>query len=459
MTRALIICHDLVGPRMAGPAIRFWELARVLARQLDVTLALPGGTSLEPDGFRLLPYSPQDKSGCAELAQAANAQADVVIASGHQVWQMPFLRSLSVPLVADLWIPLPVESVAWHAFADRPRQMAAYRDAWRATQAVARHADFVIVASERQRDFWLGVLTACGRLHPDVYAGDSDLRNLVEVVPVGCPAEPPKPANAIKGVWPGIGPRDRVILWTSGVWNWFDPLTLLRAMPEIAASHPDARLAFIGVRHPDAERIPEMETAREARALSEELGLDGRCVFWGEWVPYAERGAYLLDADVGVSLHRTGLEPRYAFRARLLDSIWAGLPMVLTGGDALGDLFEERGLGTKVPAYDVTAVTRALMGFLDEPDTRRQRSKTFDELRTTYSWERVAEPLIHFCDAPRLDPAKAEVMALTRAGDGGERATCDAEIARLQKLVQGYESGRFMRLMAALRRRGKKGLP
>lgn len=477
MTRVLIISHDLVGPRMAGPAVRFWELARVLAAEFAVTLAVPGGTDLEPEGFCLLPYSPAGtgasqpggQASWADLARAANEQADVVIASGHMVVQRPFLRSLRVPLVADLWIPLPVESMAWHALAERPTQVAAYREAWRATQAVARCADFLMVASERQRDFWLGVLTACGRLHPDHYSVDSDMRSLVDTVPVGCLPTPPLPGRAIKGVWPGIGPEDRVILWTSGVWNWFDPLTLLRAMPQVTSCHPEARLALIGVKHPDAERIPEMETARAARALSHQLGLDGKSVFWGEWVPYAERGAYLLDADVGVSLHRTGLEPRYAFRARLLDSIWAGLPMVLTGGDVLGELFEQRGLSRTVPPNDVDAVARALNAFLDEPDTRLRRKAAFDELRTAYCWQQAAAALIRFCRDPRRDTAKEEAAALVDAAKedntrsriappprDGEVASLRSEIARLETLVHGYESGRVMRLIAAVRRLGRR---
>ncbi|HNS49564.1 MAG TPA: glycosyltransferase family 4 protein [Anaerolineae bacterium] len=466
MNRVLLICHDMVGPRMAGPAVRFWELARVLGRQFEVTLAIPGGTELGPEGFRLLPYpaSSTSASSWEELEREAKGHADVVIVSGHQVLHMPFLHSLDVPLVADLWIPLPVESLAWHAFDERPHRVAAYHDAWRATEAVARCADFVLVASERQRDYWLGVLTAFGRLHPDTHSRDSDVRGLVDLVPVGCPAEPPQPSRAIRGVWPGIGTQDRIILWTSGVWNWFDPLTLLRAMPQVAARHPEARLVFIGVRHPDAARIPEMETARLARELSQGLHLDGRHVFWGGWVPYAERGAYLLDADVGVSLHRTGLEPRYAFRARLLDAIWAGLPMVLTGGDVLGELLERRGLSTTVLPYDVDGVANALVAFLDEEDTRSQRKPAFDSLRAACCWEQAAEPLVRFCQTPRIDAAKADAMALTgslkdmaaQAAPGDSAAALRDQVARLQEIVRGYEAGRVMRLMRALRL-GRRG--
>ena len=453
MSHVLVICHDLVGPRMAGPAIRLWELARVLAGKVHVTLAVPGGTTIRPDGFDLLPFASGDPKHCLALELTARTQTDVVVASGHLVQQLPFLRDLSVPLVADAYIPLPVESLAWHAPSDRPRKLAAYRSSWQAAQLIAQHADFLLVASERQRDFWLGVLAACGRLHPDAYSEDNDLRNLVDTVPVGCRAEPPRPGPAMKGVWAGIGVQSRVILWGGGLWNWFDPLTLLRAMPHVVARHPDARLVFTGADHPDAGRVPEMAIAQQARALSDEMGMTGRTVFWGNWVPYADRGAYLLEADVGVALHRAGLEPHFAFRSRLLDSIWAGLPMVLTKGDVVGEELERRSLGVAVPPYGVEEVERALAALLDNPDTRQNHKASFDELRTIYRWERVAAPLVRFCSAPRLDPSKAQAIALARAGDGGERAAGDAEIARLQKLVQGYESGRFMRLMAALRRR------
>ena len=41
-TSVLIVSHDVVGARMAGPGIRYWELGRVLAQHCRVTLAVPG---------------------------------------------------------------------------------------------------------------------------------------------------------------------------------------------------------------------------------------------------------------------------------------------------------------------------------------------------------------------------------------------------------------------------------
>ena len=42
MARVLIISTDIVGPAMAGPGIRAWELARALSAECTVTLAAPG---------------------------------------------------------------------------------------------------------------------------------------------------------------------------------------------------------------------------------------------------------------------------------------------------------------------------------------------------------------------------------------------------------------------------------
>jgi len=51
------------------------------------------------------------------------------------------------------------------------------------------------------------------------------------VVPFGLPSEDPVAGRpVIRGVWPGIGPEDWIVLWGGGLWDWLDPLTLIRAV-------------------------------------------------------------------------------------------------------------------------------------------------------------------------------------------------------------------------------------
>jgi hypothetical protein len=100
----------------------------------------------------------------------------------------------------------------------------------------------------------------------------------------------------------------------------------------------------------------------------------------------------------------------------------------------------------------VDEVARAINALLDEPDARSARRAAFDELRQRFSWDRVVEPLVRFCQAPRKGLGKQDVAVLLDSGAEREKATSRAEIARLREIVHGYESGRLMRILAALHR-------
>src|SRR5262249_9953589 len=204
-------------------------------------------------------------------------------------------------------------------------------------------------------------VAANNRLNPRTYDADRTLRDLIDVVPYGLPPEPPRATGpAFKGVQPGVAPTDLLILWGGGLWDWFDPLTLVRAMAQVAKARPEARLLFIGTRQPSAA-LAEMAMPRRTQELARALGLAEHNVFFCDWVPYAERASYLLEADVGVSLHPDSVETRFAFRSRLLDCLWAGLPLVCTRGDALAELVEREGLGRVVAPEDEAGVANAIL--------------------------------------------------------------------------------------------------
>lgn len=80
--RLLIISHDVVGQRMAGPGIRAWELARVLAIHAEVTLLAPQPIDLTAPGVRTGHFAMGNSDALAEYLR----QADVV-------WQTAFCSS------------------------------------------------------------------------------------------------------------------------------------------------------------------------------------------------------------------------------------------------------------------------------------------------------------------------------------------------------------------------------
>jgi len=92
------------------------------------------------------------------------------------------------------------------------------------------------------------------------------------------------------------------------------------------------------------------------------------------------------------------VETTFAFRTRILDYLWASLPMVVTEGDYFGDVVAAQSLGVAVPAGDVVALTKALEKVLyDEAAPQRYRHN-IDKVRSEYYWPRVLGPLVHFVD-------------------------------------------------------------
>ncbi|HEX3605760.1 MAG TPA: glycosyltransferase family 4 protein [Candidatus Dormibacteraeota bacterium] len=396
MSRVLVVSNDLIQPRMAGPGIRNLELARQLAAAGHaVTLCAPAVPEIDAPGLTLGGHDE------AELRCLA-ATHDAVVSQGWVLRTFPFLREGPAALVVDLYDPFPLETLV--AMAGSPL---AEREALQDHQVEVlveqlRDGDFFLCASERQRDYWLGALTALGRINPRTHDADPSLRSLLDVVPFGLPADPPvHRAAAMRGVIPGIEADDYVVLWGGGLYNWFDPLTLVRGVALAAERLPRLRLVFHAARHPNPS-VGAMRVVDETRRLAGDLELTGRHVFFNEeWVAYEHRADWLLEADVGVTTHRLHVESRLAFRTRVLDYLWAGLPVLCTEGDALADTVDAGGLGVTVAPGDPEAVAAALVALAD-PQRRAGIAARVRDHASTLTWARTAAPLIAFCAAPRL---------------------------------------------------------
>jgi glycosyltransferase involved in cell wall biosynthesis len=372
------------------------------------------------------------------------------------VW-FPQLMQCGKPLVIDGYDPHPLETLA--LFAGMPEQAERHLEREQILQMQCHAGDFFICASERQRDWWLGLLEATGRLNVHTYNEDPSLRRLLDVVPFGLPASPPRHTRRVlKGVWPGIAPDDKVILWGGGLWQWLDPITAIKAVARVREQRDDVRLVFPGTRHPNTA-IPDMPMVRQAQELAAALGLLGTHVFFGNWVAYNEWPNYLLEADVGLSLHFDILETRMAFRSRVLDYVWAGLPMVVTGGDATGELVTRQDLGRLVDFEDVEGVAQALLDVLVQP--RATWEVHFAMARSQLTWERAAEPLVQFCHVPRRitghsGPWSSSVLLGIPEAAQTRLDQQEQELSRLRALVTGYEQGRVMRFMKWVRQSLRK---
>jgi glycosyltransferase involved in cell wall biosynthesis len=402
MTRIAVITPDVLREQMAGPAIR--------AFQISAELSAAGHEVRLISTFECSITDPRFTCRAATWSQLKDAvgDAEVVVIQGYVTYRAPWLLDERRVLVVDLYDPLHLEQLEQLEERDPLERQAMLDLTIRILNEQLLRGDFFLCASEEQRGLWLGHLGALGRINPHTYGADPTLRGLIDVCPFGLPSEAPvRTAPAIRGVVPGIDLDDELVLWAGGVYNWFDPLTLLRAVAALADKHPGLRLYFLGMKHPNPE-VPQMRVAWQTRQLADELGLTGKHVFFNDgWVAYNERQNYLLDADLGVSTHFDHLETTFSFRTRILDYLWAGLPIVTTQGDAFARLVTDHRLGRAVPEQDVGALAEAIELLLYDQQAAAEARQNVAAVAPDFAWRNAVRALTSFCAHP------------TRAADAG----------------------------------------
>jgi glycosyltransferase involved in cell wall biosynthesis len=420
MSRVALLCSEPLGERVAGIGLRYLELARRLpAFGIAVDLICPGEAPVlarleESLGgeVRVLPF--ERGRLAARLAGHAGAVAQGQLANDLLV-ECPRL-----PTAIDLYDPWLIENLHYHATLG----LDPYRNDHATWILQLSAGDFFLCSSQEQRQYYLGFLTAVGRVHPKLVDRDPDCADLIAVAPFGVPEELPEHRPLLERRRAG----ERLLLF-GGLYDWYDPWTLLEAV--LAADQPDWTVLFI--RNPFADTPQSL--FRQVEAWCRERGLWGTRVRGLDWVPFERRYDLLRDVDLLVSTHRTGLETRLSLRTRFLDALAAGCPAVATEGGTVSRLLRERGAGWVVPEQDPRALAAALLEAL-ESNQRAERTRRGLELAREFRWSRVIEPVVRFCRGPWRDETKVEFAARLATQAPGDRLAFRAR-RRLRRMLGG----------------------
>jgi len=407
-TRLLIISHDVIGKQMAGPGIRFYEFARILSGYADVTLAAPNKVDIDTAGFRTIVYG----AGNYKALKRVSELSDMILIQGHILYYFPFLKHFKGKIIVDLYNPFNLESLEMYrneSLAERLRIDKANLDIIKYQVSIG---DFFICASEKQRSYWLGMLSATGRLNPFNYDDDNALRKLIDIVPFGIPSTPPAhTGESVRKTFPSIRDDDKIILWGGGIWNWLDPITAIKAMWEISRSRKDIKLIFVGIKHPDP-KLPEMKKSVEAINLAKELELYDRIVFFNEWVPYELRQNFLLESSAGLSIHHDKIETEFSYRTRVMDYIWAKVPVITTAGESIAKMVKEENIGEVVKFENVNQLARVIESVSTNKSLRDIYIRNLKKITPGFYWENVTKPLVDYCTAPEYAADKKKMMEL-----------------------------------------------
>ena len=407
-SRICIISYDIIGKNMAGPGIRFYEFARILSNHVDVTLLTPNKVDIDTQGFKTMQY----KMNNYKSLQKSIENSDIILIQGHILYYFPFLKNYKGRIIVDLYNPFNLESLEmfkdWN-IAERIRIDGNNLNILKLQLTIG---DYFICASEKQRDYWIGMLTAVGRINPYSYDSDNTLRTLIDVVPSGIPLNPPLRSNlSIRDVMPNIKQEDRIILWGGGIWNWLDPVTAIKALWEITRGRKDIKLVFMGIKHPDP-KLPEMKKCMEAIKLARELDLYDKDVFFNEWAPYDLRQTFLLDSDAGLSIHHERIETEFSYRTRVMDYIWARLPIITTEGDSIAKMVKLENIGEVVKYENTHELARVMESIVLNKSLREIYRKNLNKIAPRFYWENVTRPLVKYCADPYYAFDKRKIIEL-----------------------------------------------
>lgn len=377
MSRVLLVCPEPLGHgHPAGVGVRFVEIARVLLGDGHDVLVL------SPDAGRI--------DGCRadhisfESFAAHSIESDVAVVQGH-VANAFFQHAKPIPTVIDLYDPFIIENMNY--WAERGAEVFQY-DHLTLMGSLVR-GDFFLCASEAQRLYYLGLMTATGRLNPMLFERDPRLESLIRLAPFGVLA--PRP----------LAPQSSHDILFGGVYDWYDPVRAIDAVARVRESIPDATLTF--TRHPNPDITPQ---GKLAEAMQHAKKKHYEFVRFEPWAAYAERAEYFEKFALALLTFPRSLETDLAMRTRIYDYLWCGLPIVTSSAPGTDEMLVRYNAGVVIHDDAVNAFASAIVSILrDRPryDAMREGAHRFVH---DHQWDRTLAPLREFCRAPRFEKTK-----------------------------------------------------
>jgi glycosyltransferase involved in cell wall biosynthesis len=391
MTNVLFVSNNPLTDekkRVTGPELRILRLASQLAEyghNVSITEPMRSFISTEDCNLNFLTWS---KFSLRRLAK----RFDVVVIPQWGRSSFAYFRSdPPVPTVVDVYCPILMESL----FTESSIATYTYARALPRIAKALQKGDFFICGSERQLCYYMGMLSILGRITPL-----SRGQNLLSIVPYCVPNVSPATSEpVIRGKI--IDNNDKMLLWCGGLYPWFDFKTLIKAMKIVGNTSKEIKLVVIGAKNPKAEFLSTMDA--EALSIAKKFDLLEKTVFFVDWMPFRSLEQVYNESDVAVSLHGLHLETMFSLRSRVIDYLWAGLPVISTLGDELAVLISEFKAGVIVPPHKDCDVAEAILTILGDRKLRDSMSSNARQLAVnTFSVKSAAMPLNEFCKKPHF---------------------------------------------------------
>jgi hypothetical protein len=266
------------------------------------------------------------------------------------------------------------------------------------------YGDLFVTTTDRERYYLIGLLAASRRLSGAAFARDDPLVRVVRMTP---------PPEAVEGP-----PRVRrsaseplIVLLSGAFLPWYDYDLVANALSLLpAAARANIRVRVIG----GNPRMPDVE--QKAKAILSTAGGGGMCEFLG-LVPFQERVRVYRESDVGLSLPSPSVEDELSSRTRVVDYLWAQLPILSEGRDEYSMEIIASGAGFRFE-HSPSSLAGLLNRLQAHPELAvRARQVSDMVVHTSFNVSKEAIPILEFLENPRLTPRRPSTGAsLAMAG-------------------------------------------
>ncbi|PIU24597.1 hypothetical protein COT12_00225, partial [Candidatus Berkelbacteria bacterium CG08_land_8_20_14_0_20_39_8] len=156
-----LVSFDPIGDKMAGVAIRYLELAKILSKNYQVILFATQGSTLKSSDFQVVVFNPKRQT--SDIGhRLSNVQ--YLVAQNLAPELLRILQKRNIRFIADLYDPILIETLEYEKDnwpAKMKRILNYHRSALILQLTFANH---LLYANRRQQDLYAGVMSATGIL-------------------------------------------------------------------------------------------------------------------------------------------------------------------------------------------------------------------------------------------------------------------------------------------------------
>jgi len=257
--------------------------------------------------------------------------------------------------------------------------------------------DFLMTAGSRERYYLIGLLVSSKRL---CSLKRKLSASLIHHIPMTPPSVPPVSRKMVIDKQRG----ELVILIAGAFLPWYDYQTLFRALNTLVKKgRKNFKCVFFGG-NPRNKHFEKLILRMGYNSL-----LKNNLVFTGI-VPFKERGNYYLQSDVAVNIPCNTVEDELSVRTRIMDYVWANLPIITPARDEHSEMVINNGGGFKYLGSDPVSLSTVLQKLMDKQGFQKitKAKKNMKEIyQKTLDIENALKPLETFINEPYVDPARS----------------------------------------------------